>query len=180
LYDSEDDVKEHLYSIDRVEQTLRVENITLTVFSHVGIFQSESVENARLRQMMLHEHTHWEMFGGVYGQLKVEFTDHSHILEPGDVIIIRPHVLHNTMLMTADSQRSSVPFYYIRNTNTFVHDLYKSLTEFMGEQPYILIRNRPDICQVIQQVMEAGMNYRTLLACMLMSEMGISVLAKSA
>jgi len=132
-------MEEYLYSIDRVEQTLHIENVTLTVFSHVGIFQTESSVNTRLRQMFFHEHAHWEMFGGIDGQLEVKFSDHSCVLNAGDVIIIRPHIPHNTNLLTADVRWDDLWFHYVRNTNTCTHDLYRSIKTFWVNDRTLLL-----------------------------------------
>lgn len=167
-----------LHFVDRREQTIHLENITLTVFMNAVLPRVLSEDLEQFNKILMHEHTHWEIFGGVHGRLQVQFSEQKIILEKGDVLIIRPHVKHKTVLMEEGSVRSSIPFYFRHHQVACHYDLYTRINQFVGEEECILLHDRNDICSLIEQAMDAGTSQPSPHACILMSEILMSLTAE--
>ncbi len=167
-----------LHFVDRREQTIHLENITLTVFMNAVLPRILPEDLEQFNKILMHEHTHWEIFGGIHGLLKVEFTDQTMVLEKDDVLIIRPHVKHKTAFMTEDAVRNSIPFYFRHHQVACHYDLYTRINQFVGEKEWILLHDRKDICRLIEQAMEAGTSQPSPHACILMSEILMALTAE--
>lgn len=159
-----------VHFVDRREQTIQVENMTVTVFMNAVLPRVLTEEQAQWTKMMLHEHAHWEIFGGISGGLKVQFSDTTLTIGPGDVLLIRPHVQHRTTILNETSERISIPFYFQHKSISCHYDLYARIAHLVGDEPWILLHDKYEICQKLVQTMEAGVTMPPPCACVHMAE----------
>lgn len=170
---------ENVHFADRREQTVQVENLAVTVFMNAVLPRVLSSEQGNWAKMMLHEHAHWEIFGGVYGGILVQFADEAVTLYPGDVLVIRPHVQHMSKELDQNVERISVPFYFQHKSVPCHYDLFLRVNSFVGDGPWTLLHDRPDICQMLDMTMKAGTNLPPPCACVKMVEILLELCGKT-
>lgn len=170
---------EYVHFADRREQTVQVENMAVTVFMNAVLPRVLSAEQERWAKMMLHEHAHWEIFGGIPGGLFVQFTDVALTLDPGDVLLIRPHVQHMSIVLDGQSERISVPFYFQHKSVPCRYDLFSRVDALVGPGPWLLLHDKPDICRMLNATMEAGTSLPPPCACVKMVEILLELCGQS-
>ena len=156
------------------ELCLQIENITLRLLIHKKKISDHSSEPKRMIYTTMHTHISSEFFVCVRGAITLKTTNGSIVLRSGDSAIIPPGIRHYKSDILQGTVGYTVSFLCHRRSVREGVDLYKQLSPFFIGDQIIIFRNRSEICESVERIINESTENK-LLASMHTVELLIKI-----